>query len=119
MAEGVTSAKGLPSIPAARRALFTTFAVGQRSTGLPARKSHSKSQRGQTSGDTQLRQATVEAGQVPSEPSPPRPATPGRGLEVKGSPVQIRRPDWSSLIFEHRNRNRERPRGAQRAPISQ
>jgi hypothetical protein len=34
------------------------------------RKSHSKSQRGQTSGHSQLRQATVEAGQVPSEPSP-------------------------------------------------
>jgi len=30
-------------------------------------KSHSKSQRGQTSGDTQLCQATVEAGQVFSE----------------------------------------------------
>ena len=37
--------------------------------GLPAslRKSQSKSQRGQTSGDTQRRQATVDAGQVPTE----------------------------------------------------
>ena len=33
----------------------------------PARKSHSKSQRGPTSGDTQLRQATVKPGQVPTE----------------------------------------------------
>ena len=31
------------------------------------RKSHSKSQRGQTSGDTQRRQATVKPGQVPTE----------------------------------------------------
>src|SRR5262249_58042262 len=116
MAEGVTSAKGLPSIPAARRALFTTFAVGQRSTGLPARKSHSKSQRGQTSGDTQLRQATVEAGQVPSEPSPPRPATPGRCLGVKGSPVQIRRSRLVKPYFRTQNQNRVRPRAAQRAP---
>src|SRR5215472_7942564 len=51
--------------------------------GRPAspRKSHSKSQRGQTSGDTQLRQATVEAGQVPGEPSP---ATSSDTREVTG-----------------------------------
>ena len=51
--------------------------------GRPAspRKSHSKSQRGQISGDTQLRRATVEAGQVPSEPSP---AMPGDAREVTG-----------------------------------
>jgi len=47
----------------------------------PGRKSHSKSQRGQPSGDTQLRQATVEAGQVPSEPSP---ATSSDAQEVTG-----------------------------------
>jgi hypothetical protein len=47
----------------------------------PVRKSHSKSQRGQTSGDTQLRQATDQAGQVPSEPSP---ATSSDGQEVTG-----------------------------------
>jgi hypothetical protein len=37
--------------------------------GRPAspRKSHSKSQRGEASGDTQLRQATVKSGQVPAE----------------------------------------------------
>ena len=33
----------------------------------PPRKSQTKSQRGQTSGDTQLRQATVKPGQVPTE----------------------------------------------------
>ena len=101
MAEGVTSAKGLPSIPAARRALFTAFAVGQRSTGLPARKSHSKSQRGQTSGDTQLRQATVEAGQVPNEPhratpSDAREVTGGQG--VAGSNPAV--PTGSGVFFE-------------------
>jgi hypothetical protein len=47
----------------------------------PARKSHSKSQRRPSSGDTQLRQATVEAGQVPSEPSP---ATSSDAREVTG-----------------------------------
>ena len=70
---------------------------GRRSTGLP-RKSHSKSQRGQVSGDSQLRQATVEAGQVPSEPhratpSDTREVTGGQG--VAGSnpavPTQVRR----------------------------
>jgi hypothetical protein len=51
--------------------------------GRPAspRKSHSKSQRGQPSGDSQLRQATVEAGQVPSEPHR---ATPSDTREVTG-----------------------------------
>ncbi len=46
-----------------------------------ARKSHSKTQRRPVSGDTQLRQATVEAGQVPSEPSP---ATSSDAREVTG-----------------------------------
>ena len=51
--------------------------------GRPAspRKSHSKSQRGQTSGDTQLRQATAKPGQVPSEPSP---ATSSDARDVTG-----------------------------------
>src|SRR5215475_5410728 len=51
--------------------------------GRPAspQKSQSKSQRGQTSGDTQLRQATVKPGQVLSEPSP---ATPSDAREVTG-----------------------------------
>ena len=51
--------------------------------GRPAspRKSHSKSQRRPVSGDTQLRQATVVAGQVPSEPSP---ATSSDAREVTG-----------------------------------
>src|SRR5262250_218405 len=56
--------------------------VGGRPTS--PRKSHSKSQRGQVSGDTQLRQATVEAGQVLSEPSP---ATPGDARAVTGGQV--------------------------------
>jgi hypothetical protein len=52
--------------------------------GRPAspRKSHSKSQRGQASGDTQLRQATVKPGQVPREPFP---ATSSDAMEVTGS----------------------------------
>ena len=57
-------------------------------------KSHSKSQRGQISGDIQLRQATVEAGQVPSEPhratsSDTREVTGGQG--VAGSCKELRR----------------------------
>ena len=52
-----------------------------RLSASPARKSHSKSQRRPVSGGTQLPQATVEAGQVPSEPSP---ATPGDAREVTG-----------------------------------
>jgi hypothetical protein len=43
----------------------------QRSAASPPReKSHSKSQRRPTSGDQGRRKATVEAGQVHSEPSP-------------------------------------------------
>ena len=59
-------------------------------TSLPARKSHSKSQRRPASGDTQLRQATVEAGQVPSEPHQATPSDAREVTGVKGSPVQIR-----------------------------
>ena len=61
----------------------------------PREKSHSKSQRRPVSGDTQLRQATVEAGQVPSEPSP---ATSSDVWEVTGGQGGRRfnsgRPDW-------------------------
>src|SRR5215469_1991107 len=71
--------------------------------GRPAspRKSHSKSQRGQTSGDTQLRQATVEAGQVPNEPhratpSDAREVTGGQG--VAGSNPAV--PTGSGVFFE-------------------
>src|SRR5262245_14600696 len=74
------------------------YAAGVRQQPSGTRKSHSKSQRGQVSGDTQLRQATVEAGQVPSEPSP---ATPRDAREVTGGqgvagsnpavPTQVRR----------------------------
>ena len=49
------------------------------------RKSHSKSQRRPVSGDTQLRQATVEAGHVPTEryratPCDAREVTGGQGV---------------------------------------
>src|SRR5215471_8163069 len=77
---------------AARRALFTVFAVR---SAVSQRKSHSKSQCGQMSGDTQLRQATVKPGQVPSEP---RRATSGDAREVTGGQGGRRfksgRPDW-------------------------
>jgi len=48
---------------------------------MPRRKSHFKSQRGQVSGDSQLRQATVQAGQVPAERSR---ATSSHGEKVTG-----------------------------------
>jgi hypothetical protein len=51
----------------ARRTLFTVFAAPPAGGQPPARKSHPKSQRRPTSGGTQLCQATVEAGQVPTE----------------------------------------------------
>src|SRR5262249_11855812 len=48
---------------------------------MPRRKSHFKSQRGQVSGDSQLRQAMVQAGQVPAERSR---ATSSHGEKVTG-----------------------------------
>ena len=53
----------------------------------PGKKSHAKSQRGQTPGHSQPRRADIQPGQVPGEP---RRATPGDAREVtgvKGSPV--------------------------------
>ena len=69
-----------PAVPGVVRFQHQTEST-DRLSASPARKSHSKSQRRPVSGDTQLRQATVEAGQVPSEPSP---ATPGDVWEVTG-----------------------------------
>jgi hypothetical protein len=69
-----------PAVPGVVRFQHQTEST-DRLSASPARKSHSKSQRRPVSGDTQLRQATVEAGQVPSEPSP---ATPGHAREVTG-----------------------------------
>ena len=69
-----------PAVPGVVRFQHQTEST-DRLSASPARKSHSKSQRRPVSGDTQLRQATVEAGQVPSEPSP---ATPGDAREVTG-----------------------------------
>ena len=63
------------------------------------RKSHSKSQRGQTSGDSQLRQATVEAVQRLGEPSPATPSDARDVTGVKGSPVQIRPSRLAAKLF--------------------
>ena len=56
-----------PRRTAARRALFTAIAVRSAVDPASPRKSQTKSQRRPTSGDAQRRQATVEAGQVPTE----------------------------------------------------
>jgi hypothetical protein len=56
----------------------------------PARKSHSKSQRGPASGDINRRRATVCAVQMLSEPCLATPGDAGEVAGVKGSPVQIR-----------------------------
>ena len=71
----------------------------RRAASLPARKSQTKSQRRPTSGDTQLRQATVKPGQVPTErhqatSSDARNMTGGQG--VAGSNPAV--PTGQSLI---------------------
>ena len=76
--------------------------------GRPAspRKSHSKSQRGQPSGDSQLRQATVEAGQVPSEPhratpSDTREVTGGQGVAGSNPAVPTGSKAFSNIFMPH------------------
>lgn len=73
-----------------------------------ARKSHSKSQREQTSGDTQLRQAIVQAGHKHSEPSP---ATSSDARDVTGGQGVA---GWQSDV----RRVSARPRIAVRIGIS-
>ena len=81
--------------------------------GRPAspRKSHSKSQRGQTSGHSQLRQATVEAGQVPSEPSPATSndvweVTGGQGVAGSNPAVPTGREVFSNILMPHESQQK-------------
>ena len=81
--------------------------------GSPARfrKSHSKSQRRPASGDTQLRQATVEAGQVLSEPSPAtssdaREVTGGQGVAGSNPAVPTGSEIFSNTLLPHQSQQR-------------
>jgi hypothetical protein len=81
--------------------------------GRPAspRKSHSKSQRGQPSGDSQLRQATVEAGQVPSEPhratpSDTREVTGGQGVAGSNPAVSTGSQVFSNIFTPHQSQQK-------------
>jgi hypothetical protein len=72
-----------PAVPGVVRFQHQTEST-DRLSASPARKSHSKSQRRPVSGDTQLPQATVEAGQVPGEPSPATPSDARKGTGGQG-----------------------------------
>ena len=96
---------------AARRALFTVFAVLPAGGRPPARKSQSKSQRGQVSGDTQLRQATVKPGQVPTErhwatPSDARNVTGGQGVAGSNPAVPTGNRSFSNIITSHKSQQK-------------
>src|SRR5262245_1115671 len=78
--------------------------------GRPAspRKSQTKSQRRPTSGDTQLRQATVKPGQVPTErhratSSDARNVTGGQGVAGSNPAVPTSSQDFSNIITSHKS----------------
>ena len=88
------------------------FPVG----GRPAspRKSHSKSQRGQISGDSQLRRATVEAGQVLSEPhratpNDAREVTGGQGVVGANPAVPTGSRAFSNILLPHQSQQKSHP----------
>src|SRR5262249_39621858 len=83
---------------AARRALFTVFAVRSAVHRPPRERANPRANADRlqaTPSDARRLSSLVKC---PLSDTEPRPATPGRGLGVKGSPVQIRP---SRRFFEH------------------
>ena len=81
--------------------------------GRPAspRKSQTKSQRRPTSGDTQLRQATVKPGQVPTErhratPSDAREVTGGQGVAGSNPAVPTGSEIFSNIVTPHKSQQK-------------
>ena len=73
---------------------YSQSLLSRRQAAASPRKSHSKSQREAVSGDTQPRQATVEAGQVLSEPHRATPSDAQEVTGVNGSLIQT----WPSRL---------------------
>src|SRR5262249_25055287 len=77
----------------------------------PPRKSQTKSQRRPTSGDTQLRQATVKPGQVPTErhratPSDARNVTGGQGVAGSNPAVPTGSDIFSNTLLPHQSQQK-------------